>query len=189
MSQQTKKAIFLDRDGVINKEKNHLHKIREFEFEKNALAGLKAINFDQFLVFLICNQAGVAKGIHTLADFQKLDRWLKNKLAKKNIRIKETYFCPHHPEAKIKKYRKKCHCRKPGPGMLLKAKKEFNLDLNHSFLIGDKTSDILAGKNAGCMTILVQTGYAGKDGLFKVNPDYTAEDLLSAIKLINSKKF
>jgi len=110
-------------------------------------------------------------------------------LAKKNIRIKETYFCPHHPEAKIKKYRKKCHCRKPGPGMLLKAKKEFNLDLNHSFLIGDKTSDILAGKNAGCMTILVQTGYAGKDGLFKVNPDYTAEDLLSAIKLINSKKF
>jgi len=181
-----KRAIFLDRDGVINKEKGYVHKIEDFEFEKNALRGLKEIDFNKFLVFLICNQAGIAKGFYSTKDFKKLDSWLRDFLLKKGIKIQKTYFCPHHPEAEIKKYRKKCSCRKPEIGLLLRAKREFNLDLKNSFFIGDKTCDILAGKRAGCKTILVKTGYAGEDKLFCVEPDFKAKDLLEAVRLIKN---
>ena len=181
-----KKAIFLDRDGVINKDKCYVYKIKDFEFEKNALQGLKLINFKKYLVFIICNQAGIAKGHYTEEDFEKFDQWMKKFLFKKGIKITKTYYCPHHPKAKISRYRKKCNCRKPEIGLLLKAKGEFNVNLKKSYLIGDKTSDILTGEKAGCKTILIKTGYGGKDKLFSVKPDYIAKNLLEAINLINN---
>jgi len=186
-SKKLKKAIFLDRDGVINKEKGYVHKISDFEFEKNALRGLKSINFKEYLVFIVCNQAGIAKGYYTEKDFKKLDCWLRKFLLNEGVKITKTYYCPHHPNATISRYKKECSCRKPAEGLLLKAKREFNIDLNSSYLIGDKTSDILAGKKVGCKTFLVKTGYGGKDNLFKVKPDFIVDDLYEAIKLINKK--
>lgn len=182
-----KKAIFLDRDGVINKDKGYVYKIKDFKFEKNALASLKLINFEKFLVFIVCNQAGIGKGFYAKKDFYKLDRWLRLFLLKNKIKIKKTYFCPHHPEAPIPHYRKKCFCRKPNIGLLLKARQEFKIDLKQSYLIGDKTSDILAGKRAGCKTILLKTGYGGKDALYAIRPNFLVNDLREAIKIINLK--
>lgn len=184
-----RKAIFLDRDGVINREKEYLYKISDFEFERNVLEGLKLIDFNKYLVFIISNQAGIAKGLHEIEDFKKLDNWLRKFLKKNKIKIKKTYFCPHHPEGKIKRYRKKCKCRKPEIGLFLKARKEFNLDLSQSYLIGDKTSDILAGEKAGCRTILVKTGYRGKDKLFKIKPDFVVKNLVEAARIINEFYF
>lgn len=175
----------MDRDGVINKEKNYLYKISDFEFEENALEGLRLINFEEYSVFIISNQAGIAKGFYKKEDAEKLDNWLRNFLKKEGIKIAKSYFCPHHPDAKVKKYKKKCLCRKPETGMFLKAEKEFGVDLGKSYSIGDKTSDILAGQRAGCRTILAKTGYAGKDKLFKIKPDFVADNLVEAIKIVN----
>ena len=182
---KNKKAIFLDRDGVINKDKGYVYKIKEFEFEKNSLQGLKSINYAEYLVFIICNQAGIAKAYYSEKDFKKLDRWLNKFLNKKGIKITKTYYCPHFPEANVAQYIKKCNCRKPKIGLLLRAQKEFNINLKESYLIGDKTSDILAGKRAGCKTILVKTGYGGRDKLFSVKPDFIAKDLYEAVIIIN----
>lgn len=151
------------------------------------MRGLSLIDFGRYAVFIISNQAGIAKGFYKKEDVEKLDNWIRNSLKKTGIKIAKTYFCPHHTDAKIKKYKKKCLCRKPEIGMFLKTKKEFGIDLSQSYLIGDKTSDILAGQRAGCRTILVKTGYAGKDKLFKIKPDFVANDLIEAVKLI--KKF
>ncbi len=183
-----KQAIFLDRDGVINRDKGYVYLRKDFEFEKNALEGLKLIKFDQYLVFIVCNQAGIAHGYYTKNDCEKLHRWLRRYLLNKKIKITKIYYCPHHPKGKIKKFSIKCSCRKPEPGMLLRAKKEYGINLRKSYLIGDKTSDILAGKRVGCKCILVKTGYGGKDKLFSVRPDYVAKDLLEAVKIINSQE-
>lgn len=179
------RAIFLDRDGVVNKEKNYVHKFENFELVPNALKGLKRIDFENYLVLILTNQAGIAKGYYTKEEFKEFDRQMKDFLSEKGINIAKTYFCPHHSEAKIKKFKKKCSCRKPGIGMLKKAEEEFNLNLSHSYLIGDKTSDILAGKRAGCATILVETGYGGEDELFSIEPDFVVPDLYEAVRLIN----
>ena len=172
-----KPAIFIDRDGVINKEKNYLHKKEDFEMEDKALLGMKSIDFNKYLVFIISNQSGIGRGYYSQEDFKKFDSWLCGFLKKKGINISKTYYCPHRPE-------EKCSCRKPKIGLLLKAKQDFNVDLKNSYLIGDKTSDILAGKRAGCKTILVKTGYQGKDKLFSVKADFTADNLLEAINII-----
>ncbi len=183
-----KRAIFLDRDGVINQDKGYVYRRKDFEFEKNALKGLKLIDFNQYLVFIVCNQAGIAHGYYTKNDCKKLHQWLRKYLLKKGIKITKIYYCPHHPKGKIKRFSIKCSCRKPEPGMLLRAKKEYGINFKKSYLIGDKTSDILAGKRAGCKCILVKTGYGGKDKLFSVKPDYVAKDLLEAVKIINSQE-
>ena len=184
---ENKKAIFLDRDGVINKDKGYVYKTNDFHFEENSLNGLKLIDFNEYLVFIVSNQAGIAKGYYSEEDFRKMSLWLNRFLDKKGVKITKTYYCPHSPGAKITQYKKKCDCRKPGIKLFLKAQKEFNINLKKSYLIGDKTSDILAGKKAGCKTILVETGYSGKDNLFSVKPDFRAKDLPEAIAIINKK--
>ena len=174
-----KKAVFLDRDGVVAKEIGYLHKKEDFELEKNALLGLKSIDFNQYLVFFITNQAGIAKGYYTERDFKNLDLWMRSFLLENGIKIKKTYYCPHRAEDK-------CLCRKPETGLLVKAEKDYKINLKESFLIGDSTCDILAGKRAGCRTILVKTGHKGKDNLYSVSPDFMAGDLLQAVKIIKN---
>ena len=144
-----KRAIFLDRDGVINIDKNYVHKIEDFEFAKGAKEALKHFLDDRYILIVITNQSGIGRGYYTKKDFEKLTNWMLNELKKDSIFIKKVYFCPHKPEDK-------CECRKPNPKMILDAKKEFNLDLKNSWLIGDKESDIEAGLNAGIKkTILI----------------------------------
>jgi len=138
------KALFLDRDGTINIEKNYVHKIEDFEFIDGVIELILGYVKQDFLVIVITNQAGIARGYYTEKDYQKLTDWMLAELRKKGIIIKKVYHCPHHPEITGE-----CQCRKPNPGMIFQAIQDFNIDPVKSVLIGDKKSDILAGINAG----------------------------------------
>ena len=180
-------AVFLDRDGVINKEVNYLHKIKDFKLERGALQGLKKLSNAKIPLIIITNQAGIARGYYKEKDYHKLMKYIINFLRKKGIKITAHYFCPHHPTEGIGKYRIECKCRKPNIGLFKKAARIHNIDLKNSFYIGDKTLDIKAGRNAGCKTILVLTGYAGRDGEYKTKPDYKFKDLNKIADFIMSK--
>ena len=124
----------------------------------------------------------------TETDLNEIHKKLETELGLKGAKIDGIYYCPHHPEkgftGEIPKLKIKCNCRKPKIGLLLKAKEEFNINLKQSYFIGDQTGDILTGKRAGCKTILVKTGYGGKDNSFSVKPDFIADNLLKATKII-----
>jgi len=181
------KAIFLDRDGVLIKEVGYLGSVENAEFLPNVFSALKKIDISYALI-IVSNQAGIAKGMYTEEDYKSVNTWLVDSLKEEGILIAASYFCPHHPEASVEAYKKVCDCRKPGNGMLKKAEKDLNIDLKNSWMIGDKSSDILAGSKAGCKTILVKTGYAGTDNAHVITPDYVAKTLTDAVDFINSKK-
>ena len=143
------KVAFLDRDGVINKEVGYLHKITDFEYTKNCIEGLKIIVEKGFAIVIITNQAGIAKGYFTETQYKNLTNWYLQDLKNHSVPILRTVYCPHHEKGVIKNYKRKCSCRKPSTGMIDNIVEEFNVDLESSILIGDKQSDIEAGKNAG----------------------------------------
>jgi len=138
------KALFLDRDGIINIEKNYVYRVEDFEFTQGIFEVCRYYKKQGYLIFVITNQAGIARGYYTEADFATLTVWMVNQFKERGIEITKVYHCPHHPD-----FTGECACRKPNPGMILQAQKEFNLNLPQSILIGDKQSDIDAGKNAG----------------------------------------
>jgi len=144
MSNILKKALFLDRDGVINIEKNYLYKIEDFEFMSGIMEVCKYYLDLGYIIVVVTNQSGIARGYYTQQDFDKLTSWMLLEFSTKNINITKVYYCPHHPDIN-----KKCLCRKPEPGMLLDAKKEFNIDMKNSIMIGDKERDIEAALNSG----------------------------------------
>ncbi len=154
------KAVFLDRDGVINKDGHYIYKIEDFIFNEGIFELLKFFLEKNFILIVITNQAGIAKGFFTEEDFLKLNNWMLKEFSSRFIEIKKVYYSPYHPEALIEKYKKESFDRKPNPGMILKAKEEFSIDLSRSILIGDKESDILAGENAGIKkNILIKSEY------------------------------
>jgi len=139
-----KKALFLDRDGVINKEVNYLYKIDDFEFIDGIF---ELCNYYQnlgYLIFVVTNQSGIARKYYSEKDFLILTQWMLKQFLNNNIFIEKVYHCPHHENIS-----EQCECRKPSPGMLYLAKDEFNIDLENSIIIGDKERDIEAGLNAG----------------------------------------
>ena len=183
------RAVFLDRDGVITKEPPYYaHKINQLELIPNSAEAIRLLNESGFKVIVVSNQAGVARGYYQEKDIETYNNAMKGQLEEKGARIDAIYYCPHHPEAVIEKYKIDCECRKPKPGMLKRAEKDLGLDLKRSFLIGDKMSDIEAGYRAGCKTILVLTGQ-GNDELKKISkmdikPNYISKDLFTAIQII-----
>jgi len=142
------KVAFLDRDGVINKEVNYLHKIEDFEFTENCIDGLKLLREKGYEIVIVTNQAGIARGYYNEKDYLHLTQWYLNELKAEGISILDVLFCPHHPEGVVPELSVVCECRKPNNGMLEKAIKDYSIDRNSSLLIGDKESDILAGKKA-----------------------------------------
>lgn len=138
------KALFLDRDGVINKEINYLFKIVDFKFNRGIFKICKEYISKGFIIIIITNQAGIARGLYNVKDFHKLTDWMISEFKKRNIKIHRVYFCPHHPD-----FTGNCDCRKPKPGLINNAVKDFNIDIEESVLIGDKHTDIQAGINAG----------------------------------------
>lgn len=187
-----RKAVFFDRDGVVSKEVDQLSRIEDFKIYNFSPKAIKAINNSDYLSIIITNQPMIAKGFLREDDLKEIHKKLETELGLKGAKIDAIYYCPHHPERGFAGERSelkiKCKCRKPEIGLLLKAKKDFNIDFKKSYFIGDTTSDILAGKRAGCKTILVKTGYGGKDGLFSVKPDFLANNLFEAIDIIIPKK-
>ena len=181
-------AVFLDRDGTINVEKDYLHKIEDFEFIPGAPEAIKRLKEAGFLVIVVSNQSGVGRGYFDEQAVDKLHRHMQSKLAVHNTSIDAFYFCPHHPEKGLGNYKVVCDCRKGEPGMLLQAAKEYDIDLQKSFMIGDKLADIEAGQRAGCHALLVLTGY-GQSVLSKAEA-FTVDkclDLYCAATLILDK--
>lgn len=181
------RAVFLDRDGVINQEVDLLIKIRDLRILSGTAQAIKKLNHAGFLLIVATNQPQIARGWITEEGVERINKALVQKLKKEGAKIDAVYYCPHHPNANLKKYRKNCICRKPNIGLIKKAQKRFRINLRKSFFVGDTTRDILAGKRAKMKTILVKTGYAGKDGKYKVKPDYKAKDLREAVKVILKK--
>jgi len=154
-----KKCVFLDRDGNINIEKDYLYKIEEFKFIDGAREAIKIFNDLDYLVVVVTNQSGIARGYYNEEDVKILHDHIGKEIKKIGGKIDAFYFCPHHPQKGIDKYKLNCNCRKPQPGMFLDAKKDLNIDLLSSIMVGDKISDIEAGKSLGMRSILVKTGH------------------------------
>ena len=149
------KAIFLDRDGTINVEKNYLYKIEDFEFLPGVIEALKMLQDAGFLLIVITNQSGIGRGYYTENDFKKLNDWMVLTLKDQGVTINAVYFCPHLPDAKLKKYRMDCECRKPKLGMYEQAIKDFDVDVSQSYAIGDKIRDLSICHTTGCRGFLV----------------------------------
>lgn len=140
----SQKALFLDRDGVINIEKNYLYKIEDFEFMDGIFSLCHYFQKQGFKIFVVTNQSGIARNYYSESDFELLSQWMVDAFNKEGVLIEKVYHCPHHPDISGR-----CSCRKPEAGMLLEAIKSFNLDAVNSVLIGDKERDIEAGIKAG----------------------------------------
>ena len=149
----TIKTIFLDRDGVINKEINYLHKIEDFEFIDGVFEACQYLQSLEYKIIVITNQSGISRGLYTKNDYQIITKWMVSQFMKNNISILDTFHCPHLPDSG-------CNCRKPKPGMLLEAKKKYNINMLESWMIGDKETDITAAISSGINnTILVKSGH------------------------------
>lgn len=152
-----------------------------------AAAAIQRLNEAGFTVIVVSNQAGIARGYYGEEDAVFFGQAVKDELAKEGAHIDAMYYCPHHPEAGIGKFRVDCDCRKPKPGMLTRAKKEFSINLKRSFMVGDRSSDIEAGKRAGCTTIMVRTGYGDEELKGnQITGDYVTDDLYDAVTRILS---
>ena len=137
-------ALFLDRDGVVNVEKNYLHRVEDFEFIDGIFELCSRYQQRGFLIVIVTNQSGIARGYYSEADFAALTAWMVGEFEKRGIRIANVYHCPHHPEISGE-----CRCRKPEPGMFLDAAGELGIDLGNSVLVGDSERDIVAAHRAG----------------------------------------
>ncbi|ENM3782463.1 D-glycero-beta-D-manno-heptose 1,7-bisphosphate 7-phosphatase [Vibrio cholerae] len=174
------KVVFLDRDGVINVEKNYLYKIEDFEFVDGVIPALKSLKSEGFSFVVITNQAGIGRGYYTEEQYHTLTRYYLDILQREGIEVLKVYFCPHHPLKGVGKYLMDCSCRKPNPGMLLEAQVAFNINMSESIMFGDKVSDIIAGKGAGVgKCYLVRSGHAFSesdsnyaDGVYNKLSDY-----------------
>ena len=149
------KAIFLDRDGTINVEKNYLYKKEDFEFIDGMPELIKMFNDKGFLVIIITNQAGIARGYYTEEDMHALHKYIDELLLVYGAHIDAYYFCPHHPINGVGDYKIHCNCRKPNTGMLEKAISDFEIDVKTSFLVGDQPWDIEAGEKMGIKSFYV----------------------------------
>ena len=161
------KAIFLDRDGTINKYVGFLNDIQKFELIEGVAEAIKEINNSEYLAIVVTNQPVVARGEITEEGLKEIHKKMETLLGEKGAYVDGIYYCPHHPhkgfENEVPELKINCDCRKPKPGMLFKAMIDYNLDLSQSWIIGDSQNDILAGKNAGCKTALIGNGDYGQD--------------------------
>ena len=158
MDAAVKKAIFLDRDGVINEDTGYVILPKEFSFKDGIFEFCRFAQEKGYLLIVITNQAGIARGYYTEDDFHKLNDWMLKEFEIRGVHISRVYYCPYHPVYGIGEYKRESEDRKPNPGMILKAKAECGIDLKRSVLIGDKDSDIEAGQAAGINTVIALKG-------------------------------
>jgi len=181
------RAVFLDRDGTINADTHYPHKVEKLEFIPKAIDGLRLLAKLPLDIIVVSNQAGIALGIFTREQMSQFNAELRARVERAGGRIDAFYYCPYREPKHLRPGERPYECSKPAPGMLLEAGKDFRLDLSRSFLIGDKTSDIAAGESAGCVTILVKTGKAGKEeGALPIEPKHLAENLCEAALIVQS---
>ncbi|MGL4861400.1 MAG: D-glycero-beta-D-manno-heptose 1,7-bisphosphate 7-phosphatase [Enterobacteriaceae bacterium] len=188
MAQAAKPAIFLDRDGTLNIDYGYVHDIDHFHFIEGAIEACKKLKQMGFALILITNQAGIARGKFSEEQFLQLTEWMDWSLSDRGVDLDGIYYCPHHPDHGNALYRKACDCRKPEPGMLLAAKKDLNIDMMSSWMVGDKLEDLQAGRAAGVgTTVLVKTGKPVTD-MAQQTADIVIESLADLPALITSQK-
>ena len=181
-------AAFLDRDGTLNVDVGYPDSLEKIVLIPGAVEAVRLLNRAGYAVVVVSNQSGVARGYFDEARVQAINRGVAEMFAQAGARIDGFYYCPHLPEAAVARYRRACGCRKPAPGMLQKAVREMHLDLARSLIIGDKYSDIAAGKALGLQAVLVRTGeglrqharYEADDAV--PQPDHIADDVLAAVR-------
>lgn len=184
-----RRAVFMDRDGTISEEigyVNHASRYRVFPFSAEAV---RLLNEKGWLAILVTNQAGVARGYFTEELIAEVHEVLNGELRRAGARLDAIYYCAHHPTVGETPYRLDCDCRKPKPGLILRAAAEFDIDLTESWMIGDRHSDVVLAHNAGVRSALVMTGYGRGEweyqrSAWKFEPDMVAENLLEAVKRI-----
>ena len=152
------KAAFFDRDGVLNVDKSYLYKIEDLEWIDGAKEALAYLTEKGYTIFVVTNQSGIARGYYTVADMEKLHEFMAQQIAAAGGKIEKFYYCPHLPEGKVAEYAVECDCRKPKPGLILRAFDEYNIDKNAAFLIGDKPRDVESAEAAGIKGCLFEGG-------------------------------
>lgn len=153
------RAVFLDRDGVINKDHGYVHQVDDFEYIEGVFDACAELQKAGYKLVVVTNQSGIARGMYSEDDFASLTEWMDWNFADKGVDLDGIYYCPHHPEKGLGEYKQDCDCRKPKPGMLLSAAQFLKIDLGASIMVGDKRDDMLAAKAAGVPTkILVRSG-------------------------------
>ena len=181
-------AIFMDRDGTINLERGYVRKPSELKLIPRADSAIKKINQSKYLAICITNQPVVARGECSFEMLNSIHNYLDVILGKKGAYIDSLYYCPHHPDdgfaGEISSLKKRCDCRKPAPGLLLQAADDLNIDLSNSWMIGDRTGDILAARGAGLYGAIVQTGAGGLDGMYNARPHFSGVDLANVVDFI-----
>ncbi len=173
------KAVFLDRDGTLNKDRGYVHRVEDLELYKAVPSALRMLMEHNFKLFIISNQSGIGRGYFTIKDADRFNNALLRELKKYGIKIEELYYCPHAPEDK-------CRCRKPSPFFVKKAARKYKINLSESFIIGDHDTDIVLGKRTGMKSVLLLTGH-GRRHLRKsleAEPDFIAGNMGSAVKWI-----
>ena len=188
-----KPAVFIDRDGTINEQMGYINHIDRFVLLQGTAEAIRLLNLHRYLVIIISNQSGVARGYFPMELLEKVHVHMKTLLEKEDAVVDGIYFCPHHPSGIIPDYRIACNCRKPGTGLIEKACKHFNIDLEKSWVIGDRCEDIELAHRSHLKGILVRTGY----GLGEIDyvlpcttfkPNHIAKNLLHAVRWIFSRE-
>lgn len=156
------KAVFLDRDGVINVDRGFTYRVEDFEFIDGVFVACKRFAALGYRLIVVTNQSGIGRGFYSEQDFSILTDWMRDQFNSRGIALDAVYFCPHHPEQGQGSYKQSCHCRKPKPGMLLRGIAEFGLEPGHCVMFGDKASDLEASRAAGIgRNVLINAGGAG----------------------------
>jgi len=184
-----KPAVFLDRDGTINEQMGYINHLSRFHLLPGVGGAIRSLNECGLPVVVVTNQSGLARGYFPESLLDAVHEEMHRLLALEGAHLDGLYVCPHHPEAKEVRYRLACSCRKPKTGLLERAAAELGLDLQHSYVVGDRWSDLRCGAAAGATTILVLTGYGRGDACYigpgqAVQPDFVAEDLQEAVQWI-----
>jgi len=175
------RCLFVDRDGTINVEKKHLYRIEDLEYIPRALEALRILTQRKVKAYIVTNQAGIAKGLYGEIDFKVLTAKMLDDMRAHGIEIAEVLYCPHHPQAKVAAYRVECACRKPNAGLLQRVIDKEGYSQDAMALVGDKNSDIEAGRQIGIVTYLVETGY-GHSEKQTTRANYVVSDLMAAVE-------
>ncbi len=189
-----RRAVFLDRDGTLNVEKGYIRDIDELELYPGAAQAVRLLNDAGILAILVTNQTGAARGYYTIEHVHALNRRVQELLSRRQVPgLMLCTYCPHYTDGIVPEFTRECDCRKPAPGMILQAARDFaDIDLAASFVVGDKATDIAFASNAGCRGILVRTGYgdqvlAGEYQMLEVQPEKVCADIVEAVAYILSQ--
>lgn len=175
------KALFLDRDGVINTDKPYVHRCEDFEFQDGIFDLCRAAQTLHYILIVVTNQAGIGRGYYSEEEFLGLTAWMNRQFAEQGVRIARVYHCPYHPVHGVGDFKRESEDRKPNPGMILRAHRDFNLSLQGSVLIGNNLSDIEAGKAAGVGTNIL-LGASSQNSLLR-GQDFVRLDSLDGIRM------